>query len=66
MLCGFHLRNRNADPPQALGGRPSENDNSHHDEIEEPTEKMARFELNDSDDEFSVCLPPDLENIVRK
>ena len=38
--------------------------NSHHDGIEEPPENMERFELNDSDGETSVCLPPDLENFV--
>ena len=27
---------------------------------------MGRFELDDSDDELSVCLPPDLENFIRK
>ena len=50
-----------------MGGKiPNENGNSHHDDIEEPPEKMGRFELGDSDDESSVCLPPDLENFVRK
>ena len=48
------------------GKRPNENDNSHHDEIEEPPEKVGRFELDDSDDKSSVYLPPDLENFVRK
>ena len=61
MFSGFRFRNRNADPAQALGGkRPNENDNSHHDEIEEPTEKMGRSELD------SLCLPLDLKNFVPK
>ena len=67
MSSGFRFRKCNVDPAQAVGGkRPNENNNSHHDEIEEPTEKMGRFELDDSDDKSSVCLPPDLENFVRK
>ena len=48
------------------GKRPNKNDNSHHDKIKEPTEKMGRFELDDSDNEFSVCLPPGLDNFVGK
>ena len=52
---------------QAVGGkRLNENDKSHHDGTEEPPEKMGRFELDDSDDESSVCLPSTLENFVRK
>ena len=67
MFSGFRFRNRNADPAQAVGGkRPNENDNSHYDEIEEPPEKMGRSELDDSDDESSVCLPLDLKNFVPK
>ena len=48
------------------GKRPNKNDNSHHDEIEEPPEKVLRFELDDSDDQSSLCLLPDLKNFVRK
>ena len=67
MFSGFWFWNLNADPAQAVRGkRPNENVYSHHDEIEEPPKKMERFELDDSDDEWSVCLPPDLENFVRK
>ena len=47
------------------GKRPNENDNSRHEEIEQPPEKMGRFELDDSD-ESSVWLPSDLENFVPK
>ena len=47
------------------GKRPIKNDNSYHDEIEQPPEKMGRFELDDSD-ESSVWLPSDLENFVPK
>ena len=66
MFSGFRFRNRNADPTQAVGGkRPNENDNSRHEEIEQPPEKMWRFELDDSD-ESSVWLPSDLENFVPK
>ena len=51
MFSGFRFRNRNADPTQAVGGkRPNENDNSRHEEIEQPPEKMGRFELDDSDE----------------
>ena len=67
MFSGFRFSNLNADPAQAVGGKTlNKNENSHHDEIEEPPEKMGRFELDDSDDESSVCLPPDLEYLVRK
>ena len=48
------------------GKRPNKNDNSHHDEIEEPPEKILRFELDDSDDQSSLCLLPNLKNFVRK
>ena len=66
MFSGFRFRNRNADPTQAVGGkRPKENDNSRHEEIVQPPEKMGRFELDDSD-ESSVWLPSDLENFVPK
>ena len=47
------------------GKRPNENHNSHHDEIEELPEKMGRFQLDNSDDESSVCLAPHLEYFVR-
>ena len=41
MFSGFRFRSRNADSAQTVGGkRPNENDNSHHDETEEPPEKM--------------------------
>ena len=51
MFSGFRFRNRNADPTQAVEGkRPNENDNSRHEEIEQPPEKMGRFELDDSDE----------------
>ena len=67
MFSGFRFRNRNAYPDQTMRGkRPNENDNSHHDEIEEPPEKMGRLELDDSHDESFVCPSPDLENFVRK
>ena len=67
MFSRFQFRNCNADPAQVVERkRPIENDNFHHDEIEKSPEKMGRFELDDSDDESSVCLPPDLENFVRK
>ena len=48
------------------GKRPNENDNFHHDEIVEPLGKMERIELDDSDDESSVCLHSDLNNFVGK
>ena len=67
MFSGFRFRNCNSDPAQAVGGKKTiKNDSSHHYEIEEPPEKMRRFELDDSDDESFVCLPPDLENFLRK
>ena len=47
------------------GKRPKKNHNFHHDEIEVLPEKMGRFELDNSDDEFSVCLAPGLEYFVR-
>ena len=60
-------RLNNEGPARAVGGkRQNENDNFQHDEIEEPPEKMRRFEIDYSDYESSVCQPPDLENFVRK
>ena len=47
------------------GKRPNENHNSYHAEIEELPEMMGRFELDNFDDESSVCLAPDLEYFVR-
>ena len=57
MFSGFRFRDRNADPAQVVGGkRLNKNNNSHHDEIEESPEKMGRFELDDSDEEFFFYL----------
>ena len=47
------------------GKRPNENHNSYHAEIEELPEMMGRFELDNFDDESSVCLAPDLACFVR-
>ena len=67
MFSRFRFWNLNADPAQAVRGkRPNENDYYHHDEIEEPPKKMGQFQLDDSDDELSACLHPDLENFVQK
>ena len=67
MFSRFRFRNRHADPAQVVEGkRLNKNDNSHHDEIEKPLEKMGRFELDDSDDELSLYLPLHLENFVRR
>ena len=67
MFSRFRFWNLNEDPAQAVRGkRPNENDYYHHDEIEEPRKKMGQFQLDDSDDELSACLHPDLENFVRK
>ena len=43
MFSGFRFRNHNADAVEAVGGkRPNENDNSHHDKIEELPKNMGR------------------------